>query len=107
MRAPAIVTGVLGLGTALVFALAALTATLFPNGTAVGSGWNPMMDRGWGVGGAAMPVPAPVFVEGAPDENFGIDDDGVFVVGDGGFKSLPGDLVVPDATDGEEIAPAP
>jgi hypothetical protein len=93
MRAPAIVTGVLGLGTVLVFALAALTASLFPNGTIVSTGWNPMMDRGWGIGGGgAVPMPAPVFVEG--DVNVRVDD-GVFV-GNGEFKALPGDLVVPE-----------
>ena len=106
MRAGAIVTGVLGLGTALVFALAAMTATLFPNGTIVSSGWNPMMDRGWGFGGAAMPVPAPDFVEGGPDVNVRIDDD-LFVVGDGGFKALPGDTVVTDDATGIEVDPVP
>jgi hypothetical protein len=90
MRAPAIVTGVLGLGTVLVFALAALTASLFPNGTIVSTGWNPMMDRGWGIGGGGVvPMPAPVFVEG--DVNV----DGVFV-GNGDFEALPGDIVVPE-----------
>jgi len=33
-------TGVLGGGTAHVFALAAATAILFPQGTLVSSGWN-------------------------------------------------------------------
>jgi hypothetical protein len=93
MRAPAIVTGVLGLGTVLVFALAALTASLFPNGTIVSTGWNPMMDRGWGIGGGvAVPMPAPVFVEG--DVNVRVDG-GVFV-GNGDFEALPGDIVVPE-----------
>jgi len=66
MRAGAIVTGVLGLGTAVVFAVAALTATLFPNGTVVGSGWNPMMERGWVGGDVAQPVPAPMVIEVDP-----------------------------------------
>jgi hypothetical protein len=70
MRAGLVVTGVLGLGTALVFAIAALTASLFPNGTVVGGGMNGMMfDRGFVRGGVAMPVPAPVLdVPGAEIE---------------------------------------
>jgi hypothetical protein len=62
MRRILICSGVLGVGTALVFAAAALTATLFPNGTLVSSGWNGGM-RGWDV---AMPAPAPMF-EVAPE----------------------------------------
>jgi hypothetical protein len=59
MRRILICTGVLGGGTALVFALAGLTATLFPQGTLVQA--NPwrggvMMD-GWG-GGFQPPVNA-------------------------------------------------
>ena len=58
MRRILICSGVLGVGTALVFAAAALTATLFPNGTLVSAGWNGggMWDRGWGV---AVPMPMP------------------------------------------------
>ena len=40
MRRILVCTGVLGGGTALVFALAAATAMLFPQGTLVASGWN-------------------------------------------------------------------
>ena len=62
-------TGVLGGGTALVFALAALTAIAFPQGTRVAAGWNganggPWVKDVWG-GGVAVPVPAPA-VEVAP-----------------------------------------
>jgi hypothetical protein len=57
MRAGAIVTGVLGVGTVLVFAAAALVSTLFPNGTTVAAGWNGGMD--WGKGGMAVPIPMP------------------------------------------------
>lgn len=39
MRRILVCTGVLGGGTALVFALAALTATLFPHGTIVNNPW--------------------------------------------------------------------
>ncbi|OGO54462.1 MAG: hypothetical protein A2V85_05205 [Chloroflexi bacterium RBG_16_72_14] len=52
MRSGLAVTGVLGLGTGLVFAAAAIAATMFPNGgTVVGSslGWAPdglMVQRG-------------------------------------------------------------
>ena len=59
MRRVLICSGVLGGGTALVFALAALTATLFPHGTVVASqfGWG----GGWAEEGMkpmpAMPVP--------------------------------------------------
>ena len=58
MRRILICSGVLSVGTALVFAAAALTATLFPNGTLVSTGWNGggMWDRGWGV---AVPMPMP------------------------------------------------
>ncbi len=40
MRRILVCTGVLGGGTALVFALAATTAMLFPQGTLVSPGWN-------------------------------------------------------------------
>jgi hypothetical protein len=40
MRAGFIVTGVLGIGTALVFAAAALVSLAFPNGATVAAGWN-------------------------------------------------------------------
>ena len=45
MRRIVICSGVLGGGTALVFALAAVTATLFPHGTVV-----PTSQFGWGGG---------------------------------------------------------
>jgi len=86
MRAGLIVTGVLGLGTAVVFACAALTATLFPNGTLVAANpWgNPVM-RNWDGGVVAVPVPAPA-IDVAPDVMIEAPPDG--------FKSLPGDIVV-------------
>jgi hypothetical protein len=83
-----VVTAVLGIGTALVFGAAALTATLFPNGTTVAAGWN----GGW-MTKEAIPVPAPA-IEVAP---LGVDDSGIFVDRSGGivvtreFKALPGD----------------
>ncbi len=40
MRRILVCTGVLGGGTAPVFALAAATAMLFPQGTLVSGGWN-------------------------------------------------------------------
>jgi hypothetical protein len=40
MRRILVCTGILGGGTALVFALAALTAVAFPQGTLVAAGWN-------------------------------------------------------------------
>ena len=48
MRPGLVVTGVLGAGTVLVFGLAALVATLFPNGTLVNSQWNGGWGGGWG-----------------------------------------------------------
>ncbi len=111
MRAGVIVTGVMGLGTALVFAVAALTSTLFPNGTVVGGGMNGMMvERGFGGGGIAMPVPAPAVpvpapaIDIAPDVNVRVDP-GIMAPND--FKALPGDIVVTDDANGVELAPAP
>ena len=72
MRPILIVSGVLGGGTALVFAAAGLVATLFPNGTLVNaSPWN--NGAVFAKGGVAMPMPAPMPV---------IVDDGT---GSGGF----------------------
>jgi len=51
MRRILICTGVLGGGTALVFALAALTATLFPHGTVVQGQWGPWGGRVGPLGG--------------------------------------------------------
>ena len=59
MRRILICTGVLGGGTALTFAAAALAATLLPGGTVIPSS---MVNMGWGKGGVAVPVPAPVQV---------------------------------------------
>ena len=101
-------TGVLGGGTALVFSLAALMAIAFPQGTLVAAGWNganggPLVKDAWG-GGVAVPARAPA-IEVAP---FVIERgaDGV-AVPDAGFKALPGDVVVPDANPGTEVAPTP
>jgi hypothetical protein len=56
MRNGLIVTGVLGVGTAAVFALAALASAAFPQGGTVAGMWN----GGWGGGiGIAKPMPAP------------------------------------------------
>jgi hypothetical protein len=71
MRAAAIVTGVLGAGTAFVFAVAAVVATLFPNGALVPSGWNGgCMDcGGWGKPGIGIPMPVPMpGPEGIPEK---------------------------------------
>jgi hypothetical protein len=108
MKRILVCTGVLGGGTALVFALAALTAIAFPQGTRVAAGWNganggPWVKDAWG-GGVAIPVPAPA-VEVAP---FVIQrgTDGV-AIPDAGFRPLPGDIVAPDANPGTEVAPSP
>ncbi len=66
MQRAMIASGVLGLGTALVFGAAALTAALFPNGATVAGGgpWsqNVMVDKPMMVGAGPVPavaVPAP------------------------------------------------
>ena len=58
MRAGLIVSGVLGIGTVLVFGAAALFSLVFPNGTNVSAGWSG--GGGWGKGGMAVPEPAPM-----------------------------------------------
>lgn len=62
MQRVLITSGVLGLGTALVFAAAALTATLFPNGPMVAAGMNEMWmgNRGGVMMGVGKPVPMPM-----------------------------------------------
>jgi hypothetical protein len=100
MRRVLIVSGVLGIGTALVFAAAALTATLFPNGTVVGGGWNGggMVNKGgWGV---AAPVPAPVVMPDVvvPDAGTTVPD----------VQPLPGDTVGGGGAGASfEVQPAP
>ena len=97
MRAGLLVTGVLGAGTALVFAAAALTATLFPNGTVVTTQWN----GGWGggpcfdCGGWEVPAPMPMPMPGG-----GFVEGDVFI--EGVRVSVSGDMVVTD-----EAVPAP
>ena len=56
MQRAAIVSGVLGLGTALVFGAAVLASALFPNGGTVQMGWN---NGGW-ERGIAVPAPMPM-----------------------------------------------
>ena len=58
MRAGLIVSGVLGIGTVLVFGAAALFSLVFPNGATVSAGWNG--GGGWANGGMAVPMPAPM-----------------------------------------------
>ena len=66
MRPAIIVTGVLGTGTALVFAAAALVSVMFPNGGTVAAGWNGgMMTKGGWIA-PAMPIPIQVDVSGSP-----------------------------------------
>jgi hypothetical protein len=61
MRAGFIVTGVLGMGTALVFGAAALVSLAFPNGATVAAGWNG--GGSWSKDVVTMPVPAPVTID--------------------------------------------
>jgi hypothetical protein len=62
MRAGFIVTGVLGIGTVLVFGAAALVSLAFPNGATVAAGWN---GGGvvWAKGGAVAPMAVPVTID--------------------------------------------
>jgi hypothetical protein len=72
MHRSLVVSGVLGLGTAIVFGAAALAATLFPNGGTVNMAWggNMMFEKGIAVQPAVgMPVPMPVGIDVAiPNE---------------------------------------
>jgi hypothetical protein len=106
MRAGAIVTAVLGLGTVLVFVAAAMTATLFPNGTMVNANLNGgiRMGGGWMKGGGiAVPVPMPVPVNGidptlidpAPDVTDPPADTLPVVVDAGGAEAAPGVTAAP------------
>ena len=75
MHRAAIVSGVLGLGSALVFGAAALAAALFPNGGTVNSGWNSFggMEKGI-IAPAPMPIqvdPGVIVDEGKGDEGKG------------------------------------
>jgi hypothetical protein len=61
MQRAAIVSGVLGLGSVLVFGAAALASALFPNGGTINAGWNSFgrfEERA-----IAMPAPMPVQVD--------------------------------------------
>ena len=63
MQRALIASGVLGLGTALVFGAAALTASLFPNGSTVAAGFNGG-DMIFAKPGMAVPMPPqPVFAQ--------------------------------------------
>ena len=60
MQRVLITSGVLGLGSAIVFGAAALTATLFPNGPMVAAGMSDVWIRnGVGVGGGGVMMEAP------------------------------------------------
>ncbi len=91
MRPVLIVSGVLGTGTVLVFALAGLVATLFPSGSLVNASWNGgcVNCGGWMGGGAgpAISVPAPgVVIQGGAIR----DDSAAFPNGtDGDLQAQP------------------
>jgi hypothetical protein len=61
MRSVVIVSGVLGVGTAVVFALAAVAASMFPDGGSVMSGWNGG-GRDFGMRAGPIAVPQPIVV---------------------------------------------
>jgi hypothetical protein len=74
MQRAVIVSGTLGLGTALVFGAAAVASALFPNGSTVPMGWN---DRGVIFDkGIAVPMPIPVDPVIIDDGKGGSIDDG-------------------------------
>jgi hypothetical protein len=64
VRAGVIVTGVLGAGSALVFALAIAVSAMFPNGGSIASNFNQVFMNGARGGAIAMPVavPAPTWI---------------------------------------------
>ena len=93
MRRILICTGILGGGTALTFAAAALAATLLPGGTIVPSNNGMMFATGGGVmvkGGVAVPAPAIQWATAMPDT-----------------PAPSVDLPVPTANDLPATAPAP
>jgi hypothetical protein len=103
MRRILVCTGVLGGGTALVFALAAMTAIAFPNGTMVSAGWSggPVVG-GWN--GGVVPAPAPVFVPAIEPPMV----EGGIAIPDPAFRALPGDTVqAGDAVETPEAVPQP
>ena len=77
MQRALIASGVLGLGTALVFGAAAVTASLFPNGSTVAASFNggDMMFAKPAMGGPVPMPPQPVFAQ--PDVNTGGGGQGV------------------------------
>lgn len=92
MRAGVIVTGVLSIGTAAVFGLAAVAATAFPQGTTVSATWN----GGFGGGGMVVqPMPAPNGVPG-PAQIMPVPP--VIVIGNDGGASSGTTTVTPAAT---------
>jgi hypothetical protein len=68
MRDVAVVTGVLGAGCVLVFALAFLVSSLFPSGAVVGGGWGGgvMMD------GKVEVAPPPLVMPAGIDQADGV-----------------------------------
>ena len=69
MHRSLVVSGVLGLGTAIVFGAAALAATLFPNGATVNAGWggNMMFEKGMAIP-ERLPMPMPGVDLAIPNE---------------------------------------
>jgi|tagenome__1003787_1003787.scaffolds.fasta_scaffold20533663_2 hypothetical protein len=96
MRPIVIVSGVLGTGTVLVFALAGLVATLFPNGSLVASSWNGGFNGGWGKGGVVAPMPMPM---PAP----GVNVNGQTITVDVGAEA-PDKQPTPGGTDGDFVS---
>ena|SRR5690242_3746151 len=64
MQRALIVSGVLGLGSVLVFAAAALASALFPNGGTVSASWNSWSKEVTLGGGVVAPAPMPAINPG-------------------------------------------
>jgi len=101
MRAGLLVTGVLGTGTVLVFALAGLVATMFPNGSLVASSWNGgFAEGGWGKGGVRAPMPMPIPM---PASGPGVDFSGKMITIDGAPEA-PEQVPMPGGTDRDFVS---
>jgi hypothetical protein len=81
MRSGLLVGTVLGVGTALVFGAAALTASLFPNGTLVAQRWD----------GGIVPLRGAPFAPGGVPVQPGALDGDILVVDK--LQAMPGDTV--------------
>ena len=85
MRAGLIVTGVLGIGTAAVFGLAAVASAAFPQGSTIATMWNGV----WNGAGIVKAMPQPIAVP-AP---------GVVVIDNSSSGGASGTITAPSGVD--------